>query len=86
MEKCLKRKKEEDANIESDEEQPGPSTAKQVTVKFKSDDKWKERNENSYKALKAKSEEEAWIECTWHNKESTESGVSKFLNTQFYYY
>lgn len=76
MEKCLKRKKQMETNAESDEEEAGPSTAKQVTVKFKSDDKWKERNEKSYKALKAKSEEEPWTECTWHTQEMTESGVS----------
>lgn len=74
MEKSLKRKKDVD-NDESDEEQPGPSSAQQVTVKFKShDERWK-KSEKSYKVLQDRSAEEPWTECRWHDEDSTFSSV-----------
>lgn len=77
MEKGLKKKIESNTTCELDEEQAGPSTAQQVTVKFKStDDKWKERYQNSYKSLLAKSAEEPWTECSWYKSDSTECEVS----------
>ncbi|CAH1109394.1 unnamed protein product [Psylliodes chrysocephalus] len=76
MEKSLKRKKDVD-NDESDEEQPGPSSAQQVTVKFKShDERWK-KSEKSYKVLQDRSAEEPWTECRWHDEDSTFSSVEK---------
>ncbi|XP_050511536.1 DNA-directed RNA polymerase III subunit RPC5 [Diabrotica virgifera virgifera] len=77
MEKGLKRKKETDGN-ESDEEQPGPSSAQQVTVKFKSsDERWKKLDETSYHALQSKKAEEPWTECEWHEADSTFSCVER---------
>ncbi|KAJ8979411.1 hypothetical protein NQ317_015843 [Molorchus minor] len=78
MEKGLKRKKDGENNQESDEEQAGPSTAQQVTVKFKqNDEKWKHLKDSSYKALQAKSEEESWTECTWYERDTPLSNVER---------
>lgn len=77
MEKGLKRKKDAESNNDSDEEEAGPSTAQQVTVKFKqNDERWKKARENSFKSIQAKSAEEPWTECTWYEKDSTVSSVS----------
>ncbi|CAG9857067.1 unnamed protein product [Phyllotreta striolata] len=77
MEKSLKRKKENDSE-ELDEEEAGPSTAQQVTVKFKSnDERWKKGDAKSFKALQARSAEEPWVECKWHNEDSTFSSIEK---------
>lgn len=74
LEKSLKRRKDTDNN-ESDEEQPGPSSAQQVTVKFKGDDRWNKLDETSYKALQARSAKEPWTECEWHDVNSPLSNV-----------
>ncbi|KAG5878014.1 hypothetical protein JTB14_025469 [Gonioctena quinquepunctata] len=77
MDKGLKNKKGTEINNDSDEEQAGPSTAQQVTVKFKSnDERWKKK-EASYNSLKNKSAEEPWIECSWHDRNSTLSSVER---------
>lgn len=76
MEKGSKRKKESEEKAENDEEQAGPSSAQQVTVRFKStDDRWKKNSTMNYKSLLAKSAEEPWKEYSWHDHYSTFSGV-----------
>lgn len=76
MEKGLKRKKEVGDPDDPDVEQAGPSSAEQVTVKFKnSDDRWKKNQVTSYKSLLAKRAEESWTEYSWHEKDSTFSEV-----------
>lgn len=77
MEKGLKRKKDSVDPDDPVEEQAGPSSAQQVTVRFKNtDDRWKKDQATSYKALLAKRAEEPWTEYSWHNKDSTFSEVS----------
>lgn len=76
MEKGLKRKNESGDPDEPDEEQPGPSSAEQVTVKFKdTDDRWKKSQATSYKTLQARRAGESWKEYTWYDKESAFSEV-----------
>ncbi|KAJ8929805.1 hypothetical protein NQ314_017402 [Rhamnusium bicolor] len=78
MEKGLKRKKQAETEDDSDEEQAGPSSAQQVTVKFKqNDDRWKKSRETSYKSLQAKSENEPWTECTWYESDTTLSNLER---------
>lgn len=91
MNNKLKRKREtEHSNVSSeDEEEAGPSTAQQVTVKFKQseNERWKKATVNSYKTLQRKSQEEAWVPCKWHTEDSATSEViivSEFLNIKFY--
>lgn len=76
MEKGLKRKKEGGDPDDPDEEQAGPSSAQQVTVKFKStDERWKKNPITNYRSLLARRAEESWIEYSWHDKDSTFSEV-----------
>lgn len=76
MEKGLKRKKDAGDQEEPVEEQAGPSSAQQVTVKFKNtDDRWKKHEIRTYKALLAKRAEEAWNDYSWYDKSSTCSEV-----------
>lgn len=76
MEKGLKRKKEAGDPDDPDEQQAGPSSAEQVTVKFRNnDDRWKKTQVTSYKSLLAKRAEESWTEYSWHDKDSTFSEV-----------
>ncbi|CAG9812467.1 unnamed protein product, partial [Phaedon cochleariae] len=78
MEKSLKKKKDTETANESDEEQAGPSSAQQVTAKFKSnDERWKKKQEESYKFLKEKSADEPWTECKWYESHSTLSSVER---------
>lgn len=77
LENGLKKRREAEGNHESDDEEAGPSSAQQVTVKFvQNDEKWKKSLDNNYKALMAKRAEEPWNECIWHEKDSTVSNVS----------
>lgn len=77
MEKGLKKKNQSGDQEEPDDEQAGPSSAQQVTVKVKnSDDRWKKNHVVNYKTLQAKRSEESWNEYSWHDKESTSSEVS----------
>lgn len=77
MEKGLKRKKDTVDPEDADEEQAGPSSAQQVTVRFKNtDERWKKDPVTSYKALLARRAEEPWTEYSWHDKNSTFSEVS----------
>ncbi|CAH0563680.1 unnamed protein product [Brassicogethes aeneus] len=77
LENGLKKKRQAEGE-ESDEEEAGPSTAQQVTVKFmQNDEKWKKQLDNNYKALMAKRAEEPWSECIWHDKNSTISNVER---------
>lgn len=79
MDSTLKRKREtEQSNVPSeDEEEAGPSTAQQVTVKFKQaeSERWKKATANSFKTLQRKSQEEAWVTCKWHTEHSATSEV-----------
>ncbi|XP_050301715.1 DNA-directed RNA polymerase III subunit RPC5 [Anthonomus grandis grandis] len=79
LDKGLKKKKDVLNNLDSDEEEAGPSTAQQVTVKFKQmdDPEKKSSHELSYHALQAKKNQEPWITCTWHEENSTASNVEK---------
>lgn len=76
LEKGLKRRIEVDSSDSPDEEEAGPSSAQQVTVRFKqTDDRWKKTQEASFKSLQAKSAEETWTECDWYDRDSSLSNV-----------
>ncbi|XP_030749285.1 DNA-directed RNA polymerase III subunit RPC5-like [Sitophilus oryzae] len=79
LDKGLKRKKDILNNAESDEEEAGPSTAKQVTVKYKQaeDPDQKKVRDANYQLLQAKREQETWTECNWYDEGSTVSDVEK---------
>ncbi|XP_076271749.1 RNA polymerase III subunit E [Rhynchophorus ferrugineus] len=79
LDKGLRKKKDVLNNMDSDGEEAGPSTAQQVTVKFKqSEDPDKKKFQDlSYHALQARKEQEPWIECAWHDENSTLSNVEK---------
>lgn len=71
------KRKRDDLNQESDDEEAGPSTAQQVTVTFKSlNDNVKQARDVNYKTLQARSAQEPWIECKWHAKNTPLSSVS----------
>jgi DNA-directed RNA polymerase-3 subunit RPC5 len=78
LDRSSKKRKDVDHNDLSDEEEAGPSTALPITVKFKqSDDRWKKSKSDSFKALEAKSAEEAWVNCEVHSESSSLSKVEK---------
>lgn len=79
LDKGLKRKKDVLNNMESDDEEAGPSNAEQVTVQFKQsgDPDKKGVQEMSYQALQARRNQEPWIDCTWHDENSTFSDVER---------
>lgn len=80
LDKSSKRKKETAAaEAASDDEEAGPSSVRQVTVKFKqleNNERKKKAIETSFKTLQKKSEAEAWTPYTWHTQDSTFSEVS----------
>ncbi|CAG9770968.1 unnamed protein product [Ceutorhynchus assimilis] len=79
LDKGLQKKKDILNNADSDDEKAGPSKAEHVTVKFKQsqDSDKKQLQEMSYQALQAKKDQEPWIECTWHDENSTFSNVER---------
>lgn len=74
-----KRKAEGDgSDASSDEEKPSTSKAQPVTVKFKqTDDRWKNKIDNSFRGLQIKRESEKWIECEWEDEESTSGKIGR---------
>ena len=76
LDKGSRKRKDTEHNDLSDEEEPGPSTAEAVTVKFKqSDDRWKKSKD--FKTLQTKSADEAFISCEVHPESSSLSKVEK---------
>lgn len=73
-----KEVKKKEAKQKECEEESGPSTAKQITVKFSKgeNDKWKKQQELSYKNIMKKYDEESWIQCDWQPEKSELSEVS----------
>lgn len=74
--KTAKRKRETENSQESDDEEAGPSTAEQVTVKFKKTATDLQHTENSFRGLQRKIEQENWEPCVFYPKGSTFSAVS----------
>lgn len=76
LDKGSKKRKDTDHNDLSDDEEPGPSTAELITVKFKqSDDRWK--RSKSDKVSEVKSIDEVWTSCEVHPENSSLSKVEK---------
>lgn len=76
IDKTAKRKREAELSVESGDEEAGPSTAEQVTVKFKKPTGDLQKAETSFKKLRKMNEQEAWIPCEYHPENSTVSAVS----------
>lgn len=83
MDRTSKRKRETDQQDASseDEAEAGPSTAQQVTVKFKQaeNERWKKAAASSFKTLQRKSQEEPWVTGKWHMEGSAISEVIRVL-------
>lgn len=75
MNKTNKRKRKLDTSNESDDEEAGPSTAQQVTVKFKKATTDPQHVDNSYKSLQRKLEQENWEPGDFYPESSTFSAV-----------
>lgn len=78
LDKAARHKTESDSAsaMSEDEETAGPSTAEQVTVRFKRAPSDPSKTSLSYKSLQMKSEMEPWIPCVYHTEKSTASEVS----------
>ncbi|KAL1517071.1 hypothetical protein ABEB36_000883 [Hypothenemus hampei] len=83
LDKGLRKKKDVLNNTESDDDndmnKPGPSNAQQVTVRFKQseDPDRKSTHDVSFHALQNRKNQEAWIQCKWHDESTTTSNVER---------
>ncbi|XP_066258647.1 DNA-directed RNA polymerase III subunit RPC5 [Euwallacea similis] len=83
LDKSLKRGKDvlNMANNAEDGEKAGPSTAQQVTVRFKQTqdlpDKKAGLQNVSYHELQARRNQEPFVECRWYNEDSSHSNVER---------
>lgn len=68
---------------ENSEDEAGPSTATQVTVKFKQTPRPNQKQITSYKSYDAKIASEKWVECELN---TPDSAISKVLDTLFMYW
>lgn len=85
--KTTKRKKETDVSHASDDEEAGPSTVEQVTVKFRKPTNDGQTTEStSYKSLQRKYEQENWELCDFYPESSTFTEVRLYIQLIEYFF